>query len=89
MISIINTKEELASFLEIISRKLDTSDDSYLHSMLALNYILRQQNATVMLDENLKQMAREVWKKIQSAGITLKDPPILFDVTEADQANLC
>ena len=76
------TKKELADFLETIDERLNSTDDSYMHSILAFNHILRQPNAAELLDEPMRKSAREIWVKIKSMGIMLNDPPLLFGVLE-------
>lgn len=72
------TKKELTSFLAEIETQLVDSDQNCLHSMLALNEILRQPNASKLLDKGLKTQAKDLWLKIKSTGVELEDPPILF-----------
>lgn len=72
------TKKEITSFLSEIEQQVIASDKNYLHSMLALNEILRQPNTGKLLDKALKDQAKDLWAKIKSTGIELEDPPILF-----------
>lgn len=76
------TKKELADFLELIDQRLNSSDDSYMHSILAFNHILRQPNASELLDEPMRKSARDIWAKIKSMGIMLGEPPLLFGLPE-------
>ena len=72
------TKKEVTAFLAEIENQIVDSDQNYLHSMLALNEVLRQPNAHKVLDKGLKEQARDLWLKIKSTGLELEDPPILF-----------
>lgn len=82
------TKGEVEAFLAEISRRIVESPNSYMHALLALNHLLRLPNAREILDEDLKEQMRDIWKKLRSTGLQLNDPPILFGVgelnTEAD-----
>ena len=71
-------KQEVKAFLADISEQVDNSQGSYLHSMLALNELIRQPNAEKIFDETLKRQAREIWIKIKGAGAELNEPPFLF-----------
>jgi hypothetical protein len=72
------TREDLKSLLERISSEMVEREDVYLHSMLALDRIFRLPQADELLDEELKQQARDLWTKVKSKGVNLEDPPLLF-----------
>jgi len=80
----IRTKKELAEFLEKIAENVIDQDKSYIHSMLALDRVFRQPNAEKLLDENLKEQARDLWLQIKSTGIQITDPPILFGIPDRE-----
>jgi len=73
------SRAEVDSFLDEITQRITESDDYFMHSMLAINQILRQPKARDWLDDDLKTRIRDLWLKIKSTGLELKDPPILFD----------
>ncbi len=71
-------REEAAAFLQEIARRLVSSEDASLHSMLAINQLLRSPGIEMVLDGDLREQARDLWLKIKSTGIHLNDPPLLF-----------
>ena len=81
------TREELASYIAEIARRLVATDDAALHSMLALNRIMRTPGIESVLDSDLKEQARDLWVKIKSTGIHLDNPPLLFGLPGAKQDN--
>ena len=75
-------KKEVEEYLNVILEKLNSSDDAYMHSVLAFNHILRQPNAAEVFDDNMLRNAKEIWVKIRSMGIMLGDPPLIYGLPE-------
>ena len=76
------TKAQLEAFVAEISRKVVDTNPAYLHSMLALNYLLRQPNLKELLDPDLKEQLKDIWLKLKTTGLQLQDPPILFGIPD-------
>lgn len=72
------TKSEIQAFVADLSKNIVDKSPAYLHSVLALNHILRQANLNSILDADLKEQLQDVWKRLKSTGLELQDPPILF-----------
>ena len=72
------SRAEFAEFLTEIAKKVLDTKGSNLHSMLALNELLRQPNANDMFTGELKDQARDLWLKLKSTGLQLNHPPLLF-----------
>lgn len=81
------TKKDITSFLADISENLETSSNGCIHSVLALNNLLRQPNAEKLFDEATKKQAQEIWVKIKSTGLQLGDPPLLFGLPKSEEAS--
>jgi hypothetical protein len=85
------SKEMLIDYINEISEKTLQKDESRLHSVIALNQILSDNEKVSMLDEEMKDQLREIWSRIRGAGIQLLDPPALFglpeDFTASDAAD--
>ena len=76
------TKKEFEAFAAEIARKVVDKEPAYLHSMLAMNHILRQPNLPEVLDADLKDQLKDLWVKLKTTGLHLQDPPILFGIGE-------
>ncbi len=72
------TRADIAQFLSEIARSVVSTNTTYMHSMLALNQILRLPYAPEILDQDLKDQMRDLWLKVKSSGLQLVDPPLLF-----------
>jgi hypothetical protein len=80
------TKQEVKAFLADVSEQIESSQGNYLHSILALNEVVRQPNAEKLFDQTMKRQAVEIWTKIKSAGLELNDPPFLFGYQGSEEA---
>jgi len=78
----IYTRKELEAFIVEIAAKVVDKEPAYLHSMLAMNHILRQPNLHELLDADLKEQLKDIWLKLKTTGLQLQDPPILFGIDE-------
>ena len=76
------TRDEVQRYIDDIEKKVVESNEAYLHSVLALDRILRLPNASEVIDETLKGQMKDLWIKLKAAGIKLSDPPILFGLPE-------
>lgn len=72
------TKDELRSFISDIESQVVEHDIPGVHTMLALNDILRSANAHELMDEEMKGHLRDLWLKVKATGLELLDPPALF-----------
>jgi len=76
------TKKEIKAFVADLADKVENSDGAYLHSIIAVNQILRSPGIDGTLDEAMKIQLRDIWTKLKTAGIQLTDPPVLFGLPE-------
>lgn len=72
------TKDELRAFVTDIESQVVENNIPTVHTMLALNDILKSANAHELLDEDMKSHLRDLWLKVKGAGLELMDPPLLF-----------
>ena len=79
------TKKELEAFLSDIACQVVEGGAPPIHSIIALDRILRQPNSHEILDDGLKSQARDLWVKVKSSGFELEDPPILFGAPSVEQ----
>jgi hypothetical protein len=81
------SKKDITAYLADISENLEISSNGCIHSVLALNNLLRQPNAEKLFDEASKKQAQEIWIKIKSTGLQLGDPPLLFGLPKAEEVS--
>ncbi len=77
------SKEEIERFVADIGRRVVDSNAAYMHSLLALNHILRQPNLPEVIDDELRDQMKDIWVKLmKSTGLQLVNPPILFGIAD-------
>ncbi len=81
------SRKELEAFIAEISSKVVGSSNAYMHSLLAINHLLRASNAEELLDAELKEQLRDLWVKLKSNGLQLADPPLLFGIPDSQKSN--
>ncbi len=78
----LTSKDEVRSYLAELEKRVIDSEGAYLHSILALNHLLRLPNAAELIDDKMKAQMKDLWLKLKSTGIKLADPPLLFGLPE-------
>ncbi|MCC6220745.1 MAG: hypothetical protein IT291_05845 [Deltaproteobacteria bacterium] len=72
------TREDVAEFIAEIAARVAENKVPSLHTMLALDRLLRIPNSVEIFDDELKNKAKELWHHIKAIGAELQDPPLLF-----------
>lgn len=78
----ITTKEELKTFLLRVKDKMDDSQAAPLYASTAMNHVLNLANILDLLDNENRELARDIWLRIKQAGMQVRNPPILFKPEE-------
>lgn len=74
----ISTKAELNAFLLSIRDKIEDESAAPLFAISALQYVMNRPNIYDLLDNENREIARDVWLRVKKAGVQLKEPPMLF-----------
>jgi len=82
----LRTSEELKGVLLNIRDKMSDGTGAPVYSLSAVNYLLNLPNVYELLNDENKELARDIWLRLKSAGIQLKSPVLLFDEEEAASA---
>lgn len=81
-VSSYKSRDEIEAFVSDIESQVCASNGVAFHSMVALNHIMRQPNASELVDQDLKVRMADLWHKLKSVGFELQDPPLLFGLPE-------
>jgi hypothetical protein len=76
------TKKEIKAYIADLEEKVVNTSGAHLHSLVAINEILRSPGIDGLLDEGMKGQLRDLWIKLSSAGVQLLEPPVLFGLPE-------
>ncbi len=74
----INTKKDLESYLKEIRESLKNKTASSVYALSAIKFALNLENIYEILDQNNKELAREIWMDLKKEGIQVENPPLLF-----------
>ena len=69
---------ELKEFLLSMRDKLADHSAPVLAAAAAMNHLMNLPNIYQLLDNENKELARDVWLRIKQAGVHVKNPPLLF-----------
>ncbi len=78
----ITTKEELKTFLLGIRDKMTDRSAAPIYAVSAMNFALNQPSIYQLLDNENKEIARDIWLRIKQSGMQLRNPPLLFQPEE-------
>jgi hypothetical protein len=80
----ITTKEELKTFLQSLRDKMREQVAASIFAVSAIHYVLNLQNIYTVLDNENKEIARDIWLRLKQSGMQLRNPPLLFRPDEED-----
>lgn len=75
------SREDLRDFLRNVLDKTADGSAATIYSVSAINYVMSLPNVYDLLDQECKELARDIWLHIKQAGFQLKDPPLLFEAS--------
>jgi hypothetical protein len=78
----INSKEELKGFLESVREKLRDTTAASIYALSAMNFVMNLTEIYTFLDNENKEIARDIWLRIKQSGMQVKTPPMLFKADE-------
>lgn len=78
----IGSKEELKTFLLSVRDKMADQSSAAIYAVGAMNYVLNLPNIYNLLDNENKELARDIWLRIKQSGMQLRNPPMLFQPEE-------
>jgi|GEM_PF-898151 len=74
----LTSKEDLKSFLLNIRDKISEEQAASVYAMAAFNNILNSATIYELLDDENKELARNIWLRLKQSGLQLRNPPLLF-----------
>ena len=82
------SKADLKSFLLSVRDRLADQSLAPIYAVTAVRYALNQPQVYEWLDNENKEMARDIWLRLKQVGLQLRNPPLLFSAEEdAGMAN--
>lgn len=78
----IASKEDLKAFLVGIRDKMTDQSAAPIYAVSAMNFALNLPTIYTLLDNENKEIARDIWLRIKQSGMQLRNPPLLFQPEE-------
>lgn len=88
VVSSITTKDELKSFLLSIRDKMAEQSAASIFAVSAVHHILSLPNIYSILDNENKEVARDIWLRLKQSGMQLRNPPLLFKPEEEESQSV-
>lgn len=82
-IGAISSKADLKTFLVSIRDRMTDGSVAPIYAMSAMNSLLSMAEIYSLLDNENKEVARDIWLRLKQSGLQLRNPPILFGEDEA------
>lgn len=79
---VITTAADLKAFLQSVRDKMTEEVAAPIYAMSAMNRVLNMSNIYDLLDNDNKEIARDIWLRLKQAGMQLHTPPLLFSAEE-------
>jgi len=80
---VISSKAELKNFLQVLRDRMAERAAAPIYAVSAMNHVLTLPKVYDLLDNENKEIARDIWLRIKQSGMQVKNPPMLF----GDEAN--
>jgi hypothetical protein len=82
----ISSKAELKTFLNSIRDKVTEGVAAPIYAMSAMNFVLTIPDIYSLLDNENKEIARDIWLRLKQSGLQIRMPGLLFGADEIDGA---
>ncbi len=74
----LKSKDDLKGFLLSIRDRMQDDGLAAIHALSALNSVLNSADVYRLLDNEGKEIARDIFLRIKLAGLQLRNPALLF-----------
>lgn len=80
----IKTKAHLKAFLNNIRDRIADNGAAPIYAMSAMNHVMTLPVVYDLLDNENKEIARDIWLRIKQSGLQVRMPSLLFSQDEID-----
>lgn len=79
----ITSKADLKTFLLDVRDKMTEETAPPIYALGAINHVLNLPDVYTLLDNDNKELARDIWLRLKQSGFQVRNPPLLFGPDEA------
>lgn len=80
----IKTKAHLKAFLNNIRDRITDNGAAPIYAMSAMNHVMTLPVIYDLLDNENKEIARDIWLRIKQSGLQVRMPSLLFSADEIE-----
>jgi hypothetical protein len=80
----IKTKAHLKAFLNNIRDRITDNGAAPIYAMSAMNHVMTLPAIYDLLDNENKEIARDIWLRIKQSGLQVRMPSLLFSADEIE-----
>ena len=74
----LKSKEDLKGYLVMIRDRMQDDGLSAIHALSALNFVLTSPDIYRLIDNESKEIARDIFLRIKQTGLQIRNPGLLF-----------
>ncbi len=79
----ISTRADLKGFLLNIRDKMAEETAAPIYALSAMNHLMTLPEIYGLIDNENKEIARDIWLRLKQAGLQLRNPPLFFTAEPA------
>jgi hypothetical protein len=81
----LSSKGDLKQFLLSIRDKMEEGAAASIYAVTAMNHVMNLDSIYAWLDNDNKEIARDIWLRIKQSGLQVRNPSLLFSADELDK----
>lgn len=75
----ITTASDLKNFLQTVLDRMKEETAPAIYVTSAMNHVLNLPEVYSLLNNENRELARDIWLRLKQAGVQLRNPPLLFE----------
>jgi len=80
----IKTADDLKKFLTALRDRMSDGACPIVFGLGSITHVLNLNNIDQLMNDENREIARNIWLRLKQSGLHIKAPPLLFDGAEAD-----
>ena len=84
MVGEVTSAADLKAFLQSVRDKMTEEVAAPIYVVSLVNYVLSTPEISQHLNDENKEIARDLWLRLKQAGMQVRNPPMLFGPAEGD-----
>lgn len=78
------TTDDLKKFLTTVRDRLSDGSGAPVYALGAMSHVLTLNNIYQIMNEENREISRDIWLRLKQSGLHVKSPPMLFEGKAVD-----